>query len=140
MFVELCGVLAGGGKLAEAITEGTTIRTFQQMVRSAHNFLSAEKGIALSGRRAFSAAPEGLAQYWAKVEAHAGAFGSGSVLIGMAGKYDHWSCIRSMSDRSISLMDSHGIKALRRDRCTVSDPTLARHHHLSPTQTLLVSW
>ncbi|WP_411288530.1 hypothetical protein, partial [Phenylobacterium sp.] len=89
--------------------------------------------------RAFGQAPEGLAEYWAKILDHGDAFGAGSVMIRLSGKREHWTCIRSVTARGITLMDSDGIRALRRDRCTVGEAAGRRQHQLCPTQTLLVS-
>lgn len=139
LFVELCNVLAGGGRLADALANGTTIRTFQQMTRAAHEWVADQQGLQLKSVRAFGSAPSGLADYWDRLVDHTEQYGNGSVLVGMSGKHNHWSCIRSISERNISLMDSDGIVSLRRDRCTVGEPTTRRQHVLWPTQTLLVS-
>lgn len=139
LFVELCGELAGGGRLAEALADGTTIRTFQQMTRTAHAWLNREYAIRLKSVRAFGQAPEGLAEYWSRILDHGYEFGAGSVMIRLSGKREHWTCIRSVTARGITLMDSDGIRALRRDRCTVAEPAGRRQHQLCPTQTLLVS-
>lgn len=139
LFVKVCGVLADDGKLAEALTEGTTIRTFQRMTRAAHDWLENDRGVSFQSRRAFGAAPAGLDDYWSRLLEHWTAFGPGSVLVGMSGQHDHWSCIRSMSERAINLMDSDGIHQLRRDRCTIAGSTRVRTSTLWPTQTLLIS-
>ncbi|MDR7117397.1 hypothetical protein [Caulobacter sp. BE254] len=139
LFIELCVVLADGGRLADAITQGTGIRTFQQMVRAAHEWTAENYGLRLKSVRAFNTQPAGLADYWTRVQAHAETFEAGSVLLGMVGRYDHWSCIRSISERRISLVDSDGIQHLNRDRCTVAAPSGRRQLILCPTQTLLVS-
>ena len=139
LFIEICGVLAGEGRLAEALAEGTTIRTFQRMTRAAHAWLKCERGIELQSVHAFGSAPRGLDQYWSRLLDHWRSYGSGSILLGMSGRYDHWSCVRSMSDRAISLMDSDGIHLLRRDHCTVAEYTELRRYVLWPTQTLLVT-
>lgn len=139
LFKRLCGVLADGGRLEDALTDGTTIRTFQAMTREAHDWLARGRGLVLESRRAFGRAPEGLDQFWRRLQNHASDEGPGSILIGIAGRIDHWSCIRSLNSRAILLVDSDGVKLLRRDRCTVSDPDRRRIYELAPTQTLLVS-
>lgn len=139
LFRQLCRVLADGGRLEDALTEGTTIRTFQAMTRRAHEWLAAERRMVLASRRAFGRAPDGLDHLWTRLQGHALKEGPGSILIGIGGRMDHWSCVRSVNDRAIVLVDSDGVKLLRRDRCTVSDPDRRRIHRLFGTQTLLVS-
>lgn len=140
LFVELCGVLADGGQLADGLTEGTTIRTFRRMTRTAHAWLRDRHELRLDSAQAFGTSPGGLDHYWSRVLSHVEEYGPGSVLIRLSGRYEHWSCIRSMSDRGINLMDSDGIKRLSRERCTVGLRSGRRRRHvLLPTQTVLVS-
>ena len=139
LFRQLCQVLADGGRLEDALTDGTTIRTFQAMTRRAHDWLAAERRVVLGSRRAFGRAPGGLDHFWTRLQNHAVKEGPGSILIGIGGRMDHMSCIRSINDRAILLVDSDGVKFLRRDRCTVSAPDRRRIHQLFGTQTLLVS-
>lgn len=139
LFRKLCDVLADGGRLADALTEGTTITTFQSMTRHAHEWLESERGLKLTSRRAFRSAPDGLDTYWRTLESHAAEFGAGSVLVGLCGRLDHWTCVRSVNERAITLVDSDGVKILRRDRCTISDPDRRRIHQLVPTQTILIT-
>lgn len=139
LFVLLCEVLADDGRLAVALTRGTWIRTVQKMARAAHQWAGERHGLCLRSVRAFNTEPRGLEEYWSQVQAHAQRFGSGSVLLGMGGRHDHWSCIRSMNERTISLVDSAGIQRLHRDRCTIATAAGRRHHTLWPTQTLLIS-
>lgn len=139
LFILLCGVLADDGRLAVALTQGTWIRTFQKMTRAAHQWASERHGLRLTGMRAFNTQPAGLGDYWSRIQAHAQHYGAGSVLLGMAGRHEHWSCIRSMSDRVISLVDSAGIQRLHRERCTIGAASGRRQHILWPTQTLLIT-
>jgi len=139
LFRRLCHVLADGGRLADALTEGTTIRTFQAMTRDAHEWLAEERGLQLESRRAFGQSPASLEVFWGRLRDHAAEEGPGSILIRLSGRMEHWSCIRSINDRAIVLVDSDGVKILRRDRCTISDPHGRRTHQLVPTQALLIS-
>ena len=139
LFRRLCRVLADGGRLSDALTEGTTITTLQAMARDAHVWLADRTGLHLRVRRAFRSSPGGLDLYWRKLADHVSEERPGSVLIGLCGRMDHWTCVRSMSDRAIVLVDSGGAKILHRDRCTIGKPDMRRHHELVPTQALLVS-
>jgi len=140
LFRRLCRVLADGGRLSDVLTEGMTITTLQAMTRDAHAWLADEAGLHLRCRRAFRSAPDSLDVYWRKLAGHVADERQGSVLIGLCGRMDHWTCVRSMSDRAIILVDSCGVKILHRNRCTIATPDLRRHHELVPTQALLVSY
>lgn len=139
LFRRLCGVLADGGLLADALTDGTTVRTFQAMTRDAHEWLLEARGLQLQCRRAFGKSPESLDQFWRKLSDHAQDQGPGSVLIRLSGRMEHWSCIRSINDRAIVLVDSDGARILRRKLCTIAEPDRRRIHQLLPTQALLVT-
>ena len=139
LFRQLCGVLADGGLLADALTDGTTIRTFQAMTRDAHVWLLQMRGLQLECRRAFGKSPESLDHFWRKLSDHVEAEGPGSVLIRLSGRMEHWSCVRSINDRAIVLVDSDGVRILRRKLCTIADPDRRRIHQLIPTQALLVT-
>lgn len=139
LFRRLCGVLAAGGRLADALTDGTTIRTFQAMTRDAHDWLAEARGLQLECRRAFGRSPASLDLFWRKLSDHVDAEGPGSVLIGLSGRMEHWSCIRSINDRAIVLVDSDGVRILRRQLCTIGNPDRRRIHQLIPTQALLIT-
>lgn len=139
LFRRLCGVLADGGRLADALTEGTTIRTFQAMARDAHAWLLETRGLELESRRAFARSPGSLDAFWQRISGQVGEEGPGSVLIRLSGRMDHWSCIRSINDRAIVLVDSDGVRILRRSLCTIVDADRRRVHQLVPTQALLVT-
>lgn len=139
LFVALCDALAQDERLAVAITSGMEIQAFRKLLRAAHHWAEDAFGLRLSSVRAFNTQPEGLSAYWDRVQTHAETFGAGSVLLCMNGRYDHWSCVRSITQRRISLFDSDGIQHLDRDRCTVAATSGRRQHILRPTQTLLIS-
>lgn len=139
LFRRLCGVLADGGRLEDALTDGTTIRTFQAMARDAHAWLAETRGLQLKCRRAFARSPGSLDAYWQRISGHVDEEGPGSVLIGLSGRMDHWSCIRSINPRAIVLVDSDGVRILRRSLCTIGAPDRRRIHRLVPTEALLVT-
>ena len=131
--------MADGGRLAGALIEGTTITTFQAMARDAHAWLAEETGLELRCRRAFRSSPGSLDLYWRKLAAHLAEEKHGSVQIGLCGRTDDWTCVRFMSDRAITLVDSSNAKILYRERCTIGTADTPRHHELVPTQGLLAS-
>lgn len=140
LFTRLCGVLADGGRLENALTDGTKIRTFQAMTRDAHDWLVEARGLQLESRRAFGKSPGSLELFWQRLSDHVEMEGPGSVLIRLSGRMEHWSCIRTINDRAIVLVDSDGVRILHRKLCTIGDPDRRRIHQLIPTQALLTSY
>ncbi len=63
-----------------------------------------------------------------------------AVMLSVSGPvWDHWSVVRSVSDRQLCFFDSHRLKRLNRSRCTTTRVTAARPHVLSPTHAYFLS-
>lgn len=58
-----------------------------------------------------------------------------TILLSLDGAHEHWTVIRSMTGRGITLFDSDGLKHLSRRACTTIKATASRPHRLCPTQT-----
>lgn len=62
-----------------------------------------------------------------------------AVLLGMSGVHDHWTVIKSITEKQIKLFDSDGLKYLNRIRCTTYNESQNRKHVLYPAQTYFLS-
>ncbi|SFJ09140.1 hypothetical protein [Nitrosomonas sp. Nm34] len=58
-----------------------------------------------------------------------------AVLLGISGFYDHWTVVKKISESSIDLLDSDGLRRFNRINCTTSDAKGKRRHVLCPAQT-----
>lgn len=139
LFRKLCSQLAQEGRLDDALFDGMTVRTLGRLIDASSAYLKEEGCGDLRRKMAFKSAPDGLAQFWDAVAAHIGDYGAGSVILGMGGKHDHWTCIGEISENRISLIDSDGIHHLSRKNCTIADERKGRHHVLWPTQTFFLN-
>ena len=138
LFRQLIAKLGEEDRLADALCNGMTVQPLGRLIDSASEFLRGNRGHRLSRQLAFRQTPEGLQQFWELISSHLSDHGPGSVILGLGGKHDHWTCISTMSEHTITLIDSDGIRRLHRKHCTVSDAKVGRHHVLWPTQTYLL--
>lgn len=139
IFRTLLSVLSENGKLEEALIDGLKMRLLSRLIDSASILLFAKYGYQIKRKLAFSAEPVELSEFWTRVQQHIEAYGTGTVILGMSGKHDHWTCVSSFSDDRANLIDSDGLRWLLRKNCTTSDARKGRHHVLWPTQTFLLS-
>lgn len=58
-----------------------------------------------------------------------------AVLLGIAGVYDHWTVIKKITQKQMTLYDSGGLRRLHRFRCTTSYVMGKRQHVLYQAQT-----
>lgn len=138
LFRQLIAKLGEEGRLEDALCNGMTVQPLGRLIDSASLFLQTKRGNCLNRQLAFRRPPEGLQHFWETTFAHLDEHGPGSVILGLGGKYDHWTCISTMSDNTVTLIDSDGMRRLHRKHCTVSDAKGSRHHVLWPTQTYLL--
>lgn len=57
------------------------------------------------------------------------------ILLGIGGVYEHWTVVKSISEKQIRLFDSCRIKQFNRNKCTTKKTTSKRIHKLFPTHT-----
>lgn len=138
LFRQLIAKLGEEGRLEDALCHGMTVQPLGRLIDCATEFLEINWGCTISRRLAFGQAPESLQEFWGKISAHVDDHGPGSVILGLGGKYDHWTCIAKASETALTLIDSDGIRRLHRKHCTISAAQRSRHHELWPTQTYLL--
>jgi hypothetical protein len=137
LFRSLCDQLGREGRLEDTIVDGMTVRTLGRLIDTSASFLAAE-GCGRIRRKMACKTTYGLKEFWDRIVAHIETNGDGSVILGMGGMYDHWTCVREIDENRISLIDSDGLHRLRRTNCTVGERRKGRHHVLWPTQTFLL--
>lgn len=80
----------------------------------------------------------GLAEFWSGMRAHLADQPSNMILLGLGGKYEHWTVVRAATARSLALLDSIPIVRLNRAYCTTAEPYGVRVHRLCPTITFFI--
>lgn len=138
LFRQLIGTLGEEGRLEDALCNGMTVQPLGRLIDAASSFLQTTQDTLLVRQLAFRRDPKGLQQFWEAIIEHLEEHGPGSVLLGLGGKHDHWTCVGTMSENAITLVDSDGIRRILRKHCTIADVKGARHHVLWPTQTYLL--
>jgi hypothetical protein len=77
-----------------------------------------------------------LDEHWQTMQAHCRRHGPGSIVVGITGTYDHWTCIRKVSDRTLILADSWTLNRLYRRNIATDNSAV---HKLNPKDTFLIS-
>lgn len=78
-----------------------------------------------------------LDDFWQKMQEFLSKDKQRCVLLGLQGKHDHWTLIESISDTQLHLVDSIGLKVLRRQSCCT--PTeMQKTHIFVPHQSLFL--
>jgi hypothetical protein len=139
LFRSLCIYLDRRGELGRILTEGSWFRQFCRIVDTASEWLLTHHDQHLTRRVASRHARVELDTFWSTLSDHLEENGPGSVLLGMSGVYDHWTCVHRITDGRIFLFDSSRIKILNRSSCTTGSARSSRPHELWPRQTLLIT-
>ncbi|WP_298331567.1 hypothetical protein [Asticcacaulis sp.] len=139
LFRALCSELGRLEKLEDALVDGMKVRTLGVLLDCASNHLNDRYGYEIKRKIAFNSHPQSLQEFWVKIAEHVAIHEKGSVILSLSGKHKHWTVVDAISDTSISLIDSDGLKRIARDRCTVQVEKGKRHHELWGTETYLLS-
>ncbi len=79
-----------------------------------------------------------LGKFWEGMTDFLGSGASNVILLGLSGKYEHWTVVKTISDNQMQLFDSDGLHKLNRSGCTTSSEKGSRHHILWPAQTFFL--
>lgn len=125
-----------GDHLPAVVLEGLTCKEFEDYVLATAMAFCATQSIELCYQHA--ARTRSLDRYWAGIQAHSERHGAGSIIIGIWGIYNHWTCVRKVTDRAILLIDSVDMQRIHRSAITL-DMKPPRRHWLKPKMTYLLS-
>ena len=124
-----------GQRLAEVMLEGMSTIELRKLVLAPCVGLCDTLGLILRYRT--SRCGESLAEYWQTVQAHTAQHGSGSVVLGIAGGYNHWTCVQRVTDKTMLLADSGWMTRLYRRHASVD--TTAAKYRLSGKDTFFMT-
>jgi len=74
-------------------------------------------------------------EFWQLMQQHIATHGSGSIVLGIAGTHDHWTCVRRVTDKSMLLVDSDDMARIHRRHVSLGD---AGRHRLHPKDTFFL--
>jgi hypothetical protein len=138
LFNHLVTRLSGQGRLHTAMADGIGVRELCRLIDHAGAYLADEYGLSLKRHIAFARRVP-LSSYWKRLQEHLQCRGH-TAIIGLWGKYEHWSCVHSMSGHTVHLLDSgwEPIRRIYRANCTTGRISGRRRHELAVTQTVFV--
>lgn len=127
-----------GSSAANITIKGSTVRQFAGIMRACSTHLF-RCGVEMHFTRA-SVFPEiGLGEFWAAISGHCDEHGPGSVILGLSGEHDHWTCLEDITPKAMILADSGAMARLERSMVTTKAATAARPHVLYPTHSYLLT-
>lgn len=106
------------GRLGKVITHGTTRTVQRELLKIAKNFCALH-GHRLTWLHVASRDYKTLDNLWRSLTIHQSAHGEGSIVIGLSGKHEHWTCIRKVNERSLLIADCNYIQRIAKNHCTI---------------------
>jgi hypothetical protein len=140
LFVHLCARLEHKGRLMEAISDGASFHLIGKLVDAASEYLADEEGFYINRCTAFIKKPAGLDILWNKLTDHLSSPCQNAAILGLQGKYDHWTCVKSISEHRVYFNDSDDLNYISKANCTISKPYVGCHHKLSSTEVYLLKF
>jgi hypothetical protein len=140
LFRALCDLLSEEGRLQDVLVDGMRFRNLGRLIDTASSYLEEHKSCALTRKTAFAQEPKSLSEFWNKIAQHIEKNNEGSVILLIGGKYNHWTCVKKISDKQIFLYDSADLSHFRRKNCTIGAKRKGRVNILYPTQSYLLSF
>lgn len=124
-----------GPKLAAFLLNGLQANDFEAWVLAPAAEFFAEQGAFLhyqivGGGR--------LDVFWDRMQQHCWQHGPGSIILGLSGTYEHWTCVQWVSNRCLTLADSGTLQRIYRARATIGRMTKQRLHVLTANETYLL--
>lgn len=138
LFRLLIARLGEEGLLEAAICNGIAVPILGLLIDSASMFLLHTEGRGLSKELVTFETPQSLGVFWDVLSSHLEEFGPGSIILPLGGKYDHWTCVGTMKQKTMSLVDGEGFRRLNRKHCTLSAMETDRPYRLLPSRTYLL--
>ena len=97
------------------LNEGMAINT----VLSLHKAVFQRQWPQMTLHRAFPRKPKNAKAFWSRMEKEASRANQG-MFIGIGGRYNHWSAVHKITDKTIRLFDSGELSSLHRRLCGYS--------------------
>lgn len=123
-------------RLTDAVAYGLNIRTVRALALVACEYINNEFEIRLRTRRPHKPRHASrMHRFWRTLQAE---LSKGNVVIvGLSGHLAHWTVAYRITDKSVRLADSDGLKVLLRSRCTLRPAR--RFYQLWPDEIIILS-
>lgn len=142
LFRTLCNTLSKekNQEMADLLVDGVDFDILGRLIEAASKFLGEHHGLRIKHEKAFGKNGAGLDEFWTKMVDHISDQEGRSIILGLDGQHSHWTCVGSITDKQISLVDSDGLKRLNRKSCTTAEKGRKdRKNIVCPQETYLIS-
>ena len=119
-----------GKRLPAIMLNGMTTADLRSLVLKPCRNFCAKQRVSLH----YSICSSSLLDYWQNVQAHMAEYGIGSIVLGITGSYDHWTCVRRITDKTMLLADSSDWERLYRRHVNTDEA----NYRLRPKDTFLM--
>lgn len=138
LFSDLLGYLAKNNRLKQALTKGINqIDHPGGLLDIAVKSVGKYQKQRMRKQTAFDRNPATSDEYWEKLTNHLMRENS-SVIILLTGRIEHWTCVKRITQKTLILSDSIGMKYIHRQHCAVGEGEKGSYT-LWPTMTYLLS-
>ena len=121
-----------GKRLASVMLNGMTTAELRSLVLKPCRNFCAKQRVSLH----YSICSSSPLDYWPTVQAHMAQYGVGSIVLGITGSYDHWTCVRRITAKTMLLADSSDWERLYRRHVAVGKAEAT--YRLRPKDTFLM--
>jgi hypothetical protein len=137
LFVYLVDLLDDGRGIGTIVQSGIGYRKLGELVDVASRLRRSRTEKVVKRQTAMKQIPGDLDEFWNVLRGHVDTAQGKSVILGLGGKYNHWTVVKAVKDKRLELQDSGGLTHLDKSRCGLAKgPGVT--HVLWPTQTYLL--
>jgi hypothetical protein len=133
LFEEIVRFLSEKKLLADILVDGMVRKHLTSILDNVVADRMPNRGIRWQGKLT-----PGLNDFWYSIQAFLDGTPGRAVILGLDGAHEHWTVVKSITDRQINLYDSDSLERLYRAKCTTGDPKGKRVHILKPAQTYFI--
>lgn len=137
LFVYLVDLLDDGRGIGTIIQSGISFRLLGKLIDVASRWRASRTKEIICRQTAMKRVPDDIEDFWSVLANHVDMDKRQVAILGISGKYDHWTVVRSVSRKRLTLHDSDGLKHLDIGRCGL-EPGKQGNHVLWSTQTYLL--
>jgi len=135
LFKSLLRTLEKNHYAAKAVLTGTGRKHLRRMLREAMHYMADAQDTAIKVSPLFpDKAHVNVADYWQGIRAFLSASDeTRAVIVGISGRIEHWTCVRSVTRHSLCLSDSNATRYIRKRSCRTGKPKQT-HYYLIPSE------
>lgn len=138
LFVYLVDLLDDGRGIGTIVQSGISFRNLGKLIDVASRLRRYKTRKVVQRQTAMKQTPRNIDEFWDVLANHVDTTQGRAAILGMSGKYEHWTVIKSVSARRLELHDSDGLIQLDKARCGLREGD-GGSHILWPTQSYLLS-